>query len=265
MQTARTHSKAIAWNASLYWSDLGTKVITPVHLYGSSADLSGIKKIAYKKKIKIVDDCAQAHGGIDDSSKLKKKKIGSSTDISCFSLYPAKNLGAYGDAGIITTNNKKYYLILKNLRNIGSSKRFIHSRVGMNNRMDTIQASILLNKLKNLNKYNQKRKKIASYYNKKIINKKIKKLKYSKNCVYHQYVILVKKRSKLIKLLKKEKIQYNFHYPFAIHKLQALKKFYKNEKYINSEKIANEGISIPIDPILNKNELSKIVRVLNNF
>ena len=123
-----------------------TKVIIPVHLYGSSADLSGIKKIAYKKKIKIIDDCAQAHGGIDDSSKLKKKKIGSSTDISCFSLYPAKNLGAYGDAGIITTNNKKYYLILKNLRNIGSSKRFIHSRVGMNNRMDTIQASILLNK-----------------------------------------------------------------------------------------------------------------------
>ena len=83
-----------------------TKVIMPVHLYGSSADIRGIKKIIKKKKIFIVDDCAQAHGAFDDSINGLKKKIGSTTDISCFSLYPGKNLGAYGDAGIITTNNQ---------------------------------------------------------------------------------------------------------------------------------------------------------------
>tara|TARA_B100000029_G_scaffold186378_1_gene183714 strand:+ start:1325 stop:2422 length:1098 start_codon:yes stop_codon:yes gene_type:complete len=242
-----------------------TKVIIPVHLYGSSADLSGIKKITQKKKIKIIDDCAQAHGGIDDSSKSKNLKIGSSVDISCFSFYPSKNLGAYGDAGIITTNNKNYYLLLRNLRNLGCTKKFLHTKVGMNSRMDTIQASILLNKLKNLKKYNKNRKIIASLYNEKIVNSKIRKLKYSKNCVYHQYVILVKQRSKLIKVFKKENIQFGFHYPHPIHKLKALKKLYKNQKYINAEQIAKQGLSIPIDPNLNKKEVSKIINVLNNF
>ncbi len=131
--------------------------------------------------------------------------------------------------------------------------------------MDTIQASILLNKLKNLKKYNKNRKIIASLYNEKIVNSKIRKLKYSKNCVYHQYVILVKQRSKLIKVLQKEKIQFGFHYPHPIHKLKALKKLYKNQKYINAEQIAKQGLSIPIDPNLNKKEVSKIINVLNNF
>ena len=104
-----------------------TKVIMPVHLYGSSADISSIKKIIKKnkKKIYLIDDCSQAHGAIDDSDYLKRK-IGSTSDISCFSLYPGKNLGAYGDAGIITTNNNKIYQIIKKIRNLGSDKKFIH-------------------------------------------------------------------------------------------------------------------------------------------
>ena len=110
-----------------------TKVIIPVHLYGSSADLKSIKKLIKNKNIKIIDDCAQAHGTYDDSIKLKKK-IGSTSDISCFSFYPGKNLGAYGDAGIITTNNKKYYSIMNKIRNLGSNKKFIHDYVGMNSR-----------------------------------------------------------------------------------------------------------------------------------
>ena len=177
-----------------------TKVIMPVHLYGSTANLNEIKKIINKKNIYLIDDCSQAHGAIDDSD-LNKKKIGSTTDISCFSLYPGKNLGAYGDAGIITTNNLKFYLKLKKLRNLGSEKKFIHDTVGLNSRLDTIQAIILNEKLKNLSLYNKKRRKIAKFYNQNINNKKITKLNYSKSSVYHQYIILINNRNNLIRLL----------------------------------------------------------------
>jgi len=243
-----------------------TKVIMPVHLYGSASNLSGIKKIikSSKNKIYLIDDCAQAHGSLDDSSK-NNKKIGSSADISCFSLYPGKNLGAYGDAGIITTNSKKYYKILKNLRNLGSDKKYIHNRVGYNSRLDTIQAAILNIKLKLLKENNKKRRIIAKSYEKFLDNKKITKLIYSKSCVFHQYIILSKQRKKLIKILNHNKIQYAFHYPHAIHQLKALKKKFPRQKYVNAERIANEGISLPIDPNLKKNEIKKIIKVINSF
>ena len=132
-----------------------TKVIMPVHLYGSVVDIKKIRNII-QKKIYIIDDCAQAHGAKDN----KGKKVGSLADISTFSLYPGKNLGAYGDAGIITTNNKKLYLIMRKLRNLGSEIKFKHELVGMNSRLDTLQAVILNHKLNKLSKLNLKRKKL---------------------------------------------------------------------------------------------------------
>ncbi len=237
-----------------------TKVIMPVHLYGSVVDIEKIKKIVGKKKIYIIDDCAQAHG-----AKLGKKKVGSLSDISCFSLYPGKNLGAYGDAGIITTNNKLFYDRIRNYRNLGSIKKFIHTTVGVNSRLDTIQAAILLRKLPLLNNYNNKRKKIAKYYDEKIKNKNIKKLIYSNNSVYHQYVILIKNRKKIINILKKNKIEFGFHYPTSINQISALKKYFKKEKFINAEYLAKQGISLPIDPNLSIKNLEKIVKVLNSF
>tara|TARA_Y100000590_G_C15686345_1_gene1001802 strand:- start:785 stop:1876 length:1092 start_codon:yes stop_codon:yes gene_type:complete len=241
-----------------------TKVIIPVHLYGSSADLKQIRKIIIKKNIKIIDDCAQAHGAFDDSIR-SKKKIGSTGDISCFSFYPGKNLGAYGDAGIITTNNKKYYNIMNKISNLGSNKKFIHDYVGINSRLDTIQASILIEKLKMLNLINKKRRNIAKFYSKNINNSKINKLIYSKSCVYHQYIILVKNRKRLIKILSKNRIPYGFHYPYSINKLHALKKLFKGQKYPNAERIGNECVSLPIDPNLSISDLKKITRVLNSF
>ena len=241
-----------------------TKVIMPVHLYGSSANLLEIKKIIkkYNRKIYLIDDCAQAHGLIDDSSK-KNKKIGSTADISCFSLYPGKNLGGYGDAGVITTNSNNFYKIIKNLRNLGSDKKFIHSRVGQNSRLDTIQASILNVKLNYLIKNNNKRKNLAKLYKKYILNKKITKLQYSKNCVFHQYVILSKQRKKLIKLFDKHKIQYGFHYPYSINQLKVFKMKYKTKKFKYAEKIAKEGVSIPVDPNLKSKDIKKIIKVIN--
>ena len=212
----------------------------------------------------MIDDCAQAHGAYDDSDN-KKKKIGSVSDISCFSLYPGKNLGAYGDAGIITTNNKNLYSKLRKLRNLGSEKKFTHDVVGLNSRLDTIQAIILNEKLKNLTSHNKKRQKIAKFYNKNINNEKITKLKYSKSSVYHQYVILTDYRKSLIKLFKNKKIQYGFHYPYAIHQLNVFKKKFKNERFKNAEILAKKSISLPIDPNLSKKEINYIVKTLNEF
>ena len=180
-------------------------------------------------------------------------------------MYPGKNLGAYGDAGVITTNNKKIYKNIKKLSNLGSEKKFFHDVVGVNSRLDTLQASILLNKLTNLDRLNEKRKKIANFYNKEIKNKKITKLEYSKGCVYHQFVIMVEKIDNFITHLNKFKIPFGRHYPFAIHQLSALKKYFKNEQFPLSEKLARNGISLPIDPNLKKADVEKVVKIINNF
>ena len=238
-----------------------TRVIMPVHLYGSVVEISKIKKIIRKKKIFIIDDCAQAHGAKDH----KGRSVGSLSDISTFSLYPGKNLGSYGDAGIITTKHKSFFLKLKKLRNLGSVEKFKHDVVGMNSRLDTIQALVLNEKIKNLNNYNYKRRKIASFYKKNINNKKITKLIYSKNCVYHQYVILVNDRKNFSKYLDKNKIQYGYHYPKCIHELEVFKKENKGSKFPNSELISKKGISLPIDPNLSKQDLNYICNKINEF
>jgi dTDP-4-amino-4,6-dideoxygalactose transaminase len=240
-----------------------TKVILPVHLYGSAVNITLIKKVInkFKQKIFIIDDCAQAHGAFDDNLK----KIGSTSDISCFSLYPGKNLGAYGDAGIITTNNRKFFLKIKNIRNLGSDKKYIHTNVGLNSRLDTIQAIVLNEKITKLNNSNNKRKIIAKSYNNNINNNKIIKIKYSKNAVYHQYVIMTKYRPKLINHLTKNKVQFGFHYPYALHQLDCFKKDYINKNYQNSEDLAKMGLSLPIDPTLTKKEIKFIIKTLNNF
>jgi len=242
-----------------------TRVILPVHLYGSVVDINSIRKLIRNKKIFIIDDCAQAHGAYNNIKQNPKKRVGSLADISCFSLYPGKNLGAYGDAGVITTSNKKFYNIIRKIRNIGSEKKFIHDRMGVNSRLDTIQAIILNKKLTKLDTLNKKRQKIAKYYDKYIVNKKISLLKYSKSSVYHQYVILVKDRNKLIKEFSKQGVQYGFHYPFAIHQLKIFKNMFINPNFKNSERLAKEGISIPIDPNLTKKNISDIVLILNNL
>jgi len=239
-----------------------TKVILPVHLYGSAINNNEIKDIINKfdHKIYLIDDCAQAHGSLDDN----RKKIGSTSDISCFSLYPGKNLGAYGDAGILTTNNKNIYNALSTLRNLGSNKKYSHTEIGLNSRLDTIQSLILNLKLPHLKKSNEQRRKIANKYDAEIINPKIKKLKYSKYAVYHQYIIISDQRNELTSYLDKNNIQYGFHYPKAIHQLEFYSKKNK-ECYPNSEILASNGLSLPIDPKLKKKEIKYIIDKLNSF
>jgi dTDP-4-amino-4,6-dideoxygalactose transaminase len=247
-----------------------TKLIIPVHLYGESVDCLKIKKIINKRKIFIIEDASQAHGAYECSSFKNKRfkiirKVGSLGDMACFSLYPGKNLGAYGDAGIITTNNKKFYNYISKFRNLGSNRKFHHELIGINSRLDTLQAIILKHKIKNLNKYNLLRKKIAKIYEKKIINKEVKKLIFSQGCVFHQYVIKVKKIKKFENYLIKKNIPYGRHYPYPVHKLSALKNIFKNQIYKNSEELGRQCISLPIDPLLKENQIKYICDSINSF
>ena len=242
--------------------NIHTRVIMPVHLYGSVVDIPKLKKII-KKNIYIIDDCAQAHGAFYNN----KKRVGGNniSSISTFSLYPGKNLGAYGDAGIITTNNFKIANQIRKIRNIGAFKKFNHETIGYNNRLDTIQASILNHKINELDKLNAKRVVIANKYFKYINNKKIQFLQYTSYSVYHQFVIRVLSRKKFITYMNNYKIQTGLHYPHTINQMKYFLNNYKSLKFKNAEKLARECVSLPIDPMLKKNEVDYIIKIINNF
>ena len=239
-----------------------TKAIILVHLYGDCCDLKEIEKVILNKKIFIIEDAAQAHGGYDANSM---KKVGSLGDLACFSFYPGKNLGAYGDAGFITTNNKILYNRLLKLRNMGAIKKHRHEIIGTNSRLDTIQAVVLIEKMKNLNFLISKRKYISNYYHNNINNKNIIKLDYTIGCVYHQYVIKSKKIKKLLTYLEQKNIPFGRHYPKPLHKLKAVNKIFKGQKFKNSEKLAYYGVSIPTNPLLSLKDLKYICNSLNKF
>ena len=240
------------------------KAIIPVHLFGQPVEMDKILKIAKKYKLFVIEDCSQAHVAI-----YKNKKIGSFGHIACFSLFPGKNLGAYGDAGIITTNSKILANKIKLLRNHGRKKKYIHELEGINSRLDEIQAAILRVKLKYLNKWNKARQKNAKLYNqlfkdtKKIITPRI--IKNAKS-VYYFYVIRVKNRKKIQMQLKKIGVSTGIHYPIPLH-LQAAYKYleYKNGDFPNAEKTAKEILSLPIYPELTKNQIKFIAKETKNL
>jgi len=249
-----------------------TSAIIIVHLYGECCNIKQIKKVIKNKKIFLIEDAAQAHGAYDYSYSLsknislnKRSKVGSIGDLACFSFYPGKNLGAYGDGGMVTTNNYKFYNTLLKLRNLGGIKKYEHNLVGYNSRLDTIQAAILNNKLKDLKLNNNKRIKNAKIYKANISNKDVSLLKLSPGCVYHQFVILTKKINRIIKEFMKNNIQFGKYYPVPIHKLKAVKKLFIGEQYINAEFFSKYGLGLPIDPNLKKSEILKICKIINNI
>jgi len=240
-----------------------TKAIIPVHIYGQSVEIDKIQKICKQNNIFLIEDVSQAHG-----AKFKKKKLGSFGDIACFSCYPTKNLGAIGDAGLITTNSKKYYLKIKMLREYGWTDRYISSINGRNSRLDEIQASILRIKLKNLNKDNLRRRKIAKFYNKNLDKNKyllplVSKFNYH---VFHLYVIKTNNRDKLLKYLHSNNVFVGIHYPKPIHLQKAYyKKIKISSNLKNTEFVCKKILSLPIYPELTVLEQNKIVSLLNKF
>jgi dTDP-4-amino-4,6-dideoxygalactose transaminase len=239
-----------------------TKAVLAVHLYGTSCNLKEIKKICKINRIHLIEDVSQAHG-----AHYMNKKLGSIGIAGCFSCYPTKNLGAIGDAGVITTNNKSLAKKLYAMRQYGWEKSNISNYFGRNSRLDEIQAAILIEKLKVLDKNNQLRNKIALYYQNNLTEKVVKPREqdYSDH-VYHLYVIKTNYAKKLQKYLLKFNISCGIHYPLPVHLQPAYKEKIKiKHKLENTEKLVNNIISIPIYPELKMNEYKFICMKINNF
>ena len=251
-----------------------TKAVIPVNLYGQKIDLKKLRN-SISKKIFIIEDSAQSHFAYScfncNDKKInnccKKEKNDRYADISCYSFYPAKNLGAYGDAGLVATKNKKIYKKLLSLRNLGSIKKHKHDILGMNSRLDTIQAAVLNIKLKSVLKANENRRNIAKIYDEKLNTiKQIKITKTNPGSSRHLYVIRTKYRDKLVKYLLNKKISCQIHYPYSLNRLKPFIKYAnKNRNLKNSEKWSKECLSLPIYPGLKSSEINLVVKEINNF
>jgi dTDP-4-amino-4,6-dideoxygalactose transaminase len=192
-----------------------TKAILPVHLYGQPADMDKIMEIAKKYDLYVIEDCAQAIG-----AEYKGKKVGSFGDIGCFSFFPTKNLGAFGDAGMITTNSDHLAKRLTALRNHGGAVRYYHDEIGLNSRLDEIQAAILRVKAKHINTWNKKRRENAYKYNELLKNIEgvvTPKELDSTTCVYHQYTIQVPNRDEVHQYLQENGVGAMIYYPVPLH------------------------------------------------
>jgi len=238
-----------------------TKAIIFVNLWGHCANYENLKKICNKKKIILIEDAAQSIGAYNN----KKINSGNLGHIACFSFFPGKNLGAYGDGGAVVTNDKKIYESISKLRAHGAKRKFRHELIGTNSRLDTIQAAVLNSKLKRIDKINNLKRKIAKIYYNKIKNKKVSLFNISASSCFHQFVVLVNHRKKFINYLNRFKIPYGLHYPYVIHKLKPFKKYCKDKNLKNSEIIAKKCISLPIDPFTNSKELKYIINKINNY
>jgi len=240
-----------------------TKAIMPVHLFGQCADMDPILAIAEKHKIKVVEDAAQSIGAM-----YKGKKAGSIGDAGCFSFYPSKNLGAAGDGGMVVTNDPDLAEKLRLLRVHGSQTKYVHSIVGYNSRLDTLQAAILKVKLKYLDSWHEKRRENAAYYDRAfkemdLITPRVESFNYH---IYNQYTIAVKDREKLKEHLVQNQIGYDTYYPLPLHLQKCFEDLgYKNGDLPSSEKIALEVISLPIYPGLTKEEQDFVISTIKEF
>lgn len=237
-----------------------TKAIIPVHLYGHPCDMDHILEIANKHNLKVVEDCAQAHGSL-----YKGKKVGSLGDIGCFSFYPSKNLGAYGDAGMVVTNIKEVAEKLKLLCNYGLTKRYDYILKGFNSRLDEIQAAVLRVKLKFLDRWNDLRRKNALFYQELLedIDLVLPQEAEFAYHVYHLFVIRSKRRATLQSHLKEQGITTLVHYPYPIYQQKAYPPLNGNCEV--SEKLQSEILSLPIFPELTKQEIIEVCSAIKNF
>ncbi len=238
-----------------------TKAIIPVHLYGQAADMSEIVAFAKEHGLKIIEDCAQAHG-----AKYKNQNVGTFGDVGCFSFYPGKNLGALGDAGAVVTNNKDLADKIRAIANYGSFEKYNHAYKGINSRLDEVQAAFLRIKLKHLDKYNAFRNKIAQRYLNEIKNPKIKlpQIGADRTHVWHIFAVLCETRDDLKAYLAQNGIATVCHYPISI----ASQKAYENEflpKLPIAEKIAREELSLPMYYGMPDDAVDYVIDVMNRY
>ncbi|EIO3771330.1 DegT/DnrJ/EryC1/StrS family aminotransferase [Campylobacter upsaliensis] len=238
-----------------------TKAIMVVHLYGKVCDMDKISTIAQKYNLKLIEDCAQAHGAI-----YSGQRVGSFGDAAGFSFYPGKNLGALGDAGAVLCKDEALATKIRALANYGSLKKYENIYQGLNSRLDELQAGILSIKLKMLDKDNEARRRIAQIYLKNIKHKDVilPCCEKEEGHVWHCFVIRTPFRDALVKYLKQNGIETIIHYPIAPHKQEC----YKDLSHLSlplSEQIHNEVLSLPISPVMSEEDALRITDLINNF
>lgn len=238
-----------------------TKAIIVVHLYGKACNMNAISNICNKYNLLLIEDCAQAHG-----AKYFGQNVGTFGNYGAFSFYPTKNLGALGDAGCILTKTAIEAIALKTIRNYGSLIKYNNMTIGVNSRMDELQAVFLNIKLKQLNKINNHKRKLAKLYLKNLKSDFIKPvIEHGYHDVYHIFNIRHPKRDKLREYLLKNNIKTEIHYPIAPHNQQALQGFFKKQKFPISEKIHNTTVSLPISFFHSEKDIYKIIETINKF
>lgn len=240
-----------------------TKAIMVVHLYGQPCDMDAIMKIAKEHNLFVVEDCAQCHG-----ATYKGKKCGTFGDVACFSFYPMKPIGAFGDSGAVVTNNEKVYEKLCMLRNYGSKIKYKHEIIGINSRMDEIQATITSINLKHANENNEERISIAKKYTEGINNPKITipEIRPNTTHVYHVFPIFCEERDRLKAYLEENGIIAQIHYPINCHLAGCYSEYgYKKGDFIISERYADTELSLPIYVGLTNEEIDYIIDVINKF
>lgn len=232
-----------------------TRAILPVHIYGHPADMTRINELAEKYGLFVIEDSCQAHG-----ARFREKKVGSFGDVACFSFYPTKNLGAYGDAGMIVTDREDLAREIRKLSNYGQTSKYHHDSIGINSRLDELQAAVLRVKLRHLDEWNGRRQRIASLYSNELANLDAVLPRKTENAehVFHQYAIRVKKRDLVRERLMAKGVQTLIHYPKPVH----LQKAYSDLGYSLhlpiTEAVSESTISLPMFPQMKEDEISTV-------
>ncbi|NJO16870.1 MAG: DegT/DnrJ/EryC1/StrS family aminotransferase [Thioploca sp.] len=240
-----------------------TKAILPVHLYGQPADLDPILEIAQHYGLTLIEDAAQAHG-----AEYKGRRVGSIGDLGCFSFYPSKNLGAYGEGGMVVTHHEKYAHAIKLLRDWGQERKYHHILKGYNYRLEEIQAAILRVKLRYLESWTKARQSHAQQYDEQLINAQVQTpqiMPYSRH-VYHIYAVRTTQRTALQQQLQQQGIQTGIHYPVPVHLMPAYADLgYQLGDFPQSELAANEVLSLPMYAELLIDQTKSVTHAINSF
>ena len=238
-----------------------TKAIIPVHLYGNPCNMNEIHKISSHHKLKVIEDAAQAHG-----ASYNYSSIGKDSDLTAWSFYPGKNLGCFGDGGAITTNNEELAKRIRALRNYGSSKKYIHEAIGINSRLDPLQAGILSVKLNYLDVWNQRRQKVAARYINELSSLPLEfpSTLPNSSSSWHLFTIQIQERENLRDYLGERGIQTLIHYPIPPHKQKAYYAMGK-DSYPNAEWLSEHTLSLPIGPHIQEEQVDEVVKAIKSF
>ena len=238
-----------------------TKAIMPVHLYGMCADMDPIMEIARRHKLIVIEDAAQAHG-----AEYKGRRAGSMGELACFSFYPGKNLGAYGEAGAVVTNDEEYVDVIKQLRDQGQSRKYFHERVGYNYRMEALQGAILHVKLKHLDEWNAARRRHAQAYFDGLdgVGPRLIREPENSKSVHHVFPLFVEERDRMRADLEAAGVSTGIHYPIPVHLQRAYVDLgYSAGSLPETEQLSKEMLSLPMYPELTTDEVAHITSAVH--